>query len=463
MGTLSVNGTQPCGYNHQLDELANKRPRLYTGDENGTVQCDERESPQYPPHADVEASSTDKQQASAETGDIPLPTHSTDDLDDIRAMLATTTPPKSTANVPFHRGVFLAPMVRIGSLPTRLLSLRYGADLVWSPEIVDRAIIGCDRVVNAKTGVIEYLREGKQILTTHPTERDRMIFQLGSSSPEWAYKAIKFVTAHDEVAGVDLNCGCPKSFSTIGGMGAQLLGTPDLLCDILRAMRIAAPPHVSVTCKIRLLPTKEKTQALVRQILRTGCIDALTVHCRTKDMRPREMALLSRLAEVKEVVDEETQGRLPLICNGDAWDVREAKQIMQATGVSSVMIARGAEGNPSCFSPNGYASVADVIAPLWTKVALALDNHYGNTKYCIQSLAMKPSSSVVPSAPPVRSVRGWNKAKLSEVRTTLSRAKSNEEMAQVLGVDVEAAKSLPFDALVRSIDDTIAGTTQAFP
>jgi hypothetical protein len=32
----------------------------------------------------------------------------------------------------------------------RLLSLYYGAGLVWSPEVVDRAIIGSERVVDRK-------------------------------------------------------------------------------------------------------------------------------------------------------------------------------------------------------------------------------------------------------------------------------------------------------------------------
>lgn len=42
----------------------------------------------------------------------------------------------------------LAPMVRSGSLPMRLLSLYYGAGLVWGPEIVDKAIIGAERTVD---------------------------------------------------------------------------------------------------------------------------------------------------------------------------------------------------------------------------------------------------------------------------------------------------------------------------
>lgn len=368
----------------------------------------------------------------------------------IQAILDSEAIPESTARVSFREGLFLAPMVRIGSLPTRLLSLRYGADLVWSPEIVDRAIMGSDRVVDERTGMVSFLREGKQIFTTHPIERDRLIFQLGSASPRWAYEAISHVTAHDDVAGVDLNCGCPKPFSTIGGMGAQLLSTPDLLCSILKAMRKAAPPHIAVSCKIRLLPTKEATQSLVRQIIRTGTIDALTVHCRTKDMRPREKALTSRFEEVRQVVEEETGGKLPLIINGDAWDAKEAAIMMKATGVKAVMIARGAEGNPSCFRDSIVESVPEVIAPAWIRLALTFDNNYGNTKYCINSMAFKPSSCIVPNARPLPSTM-WNKQRLAEVRCKVSQAKSVEEIALALEVDVEAERQKPVEVALLEV------------
>jgi tRNA-dihydrouridine synthase 2 len=371
-----------------------------------------------------------------------------------KAILARTPLPKSTANVPFSHGLFLAPMVRIGSLPTRLLSLRYGADLVWSPEIVDRAIMGSDRVVDSRTGMVSFLREGKQIMTTHPIERSRLIFQLGSSSPEWAYQAITHVTAHDDVAGVDLNCGCPKPFSTIGGMGAQLLSTPDLLCSVLEAMRKAAPPHISVSCKIRLLPTKEATQALVRQIIRTGTIDALTVHCRTKDMRPREKALTSRFQEVQQVVQEETGGKLPLIINGDAWDANEAAAMMKATGVKAVMIARGAEGNPSCFQSQGVESVADKIAPDWARLALTFDNNYGNTKYCISSMAFRPSSSIVPNSRPLPGPTS-RKQQLQELRSKVAQSKRVEEIAAALGVNVEEEKKKPAELALLEVKQAL--------
>lgn len=37
----------------------------------------------------------------------------------------------------FRNKLILAPMVRVGTLPMRLLALRFGADIVYSEEIID--------------------------------------------------------------------------------------------------------------------------------------------------------------------------------------------------------------------------------------------------------------------------------------------------------------------------------------
>lgn len=44
--------------------------------------------------------------------------------------------------------IILAPMVRIGTLPTRLLALRHGADIVYSEEIIDWKFLKTYRQVN---------------------------------------------------------------------------------------------------------------------------------------------------------------------------------------------------------------------------------------------------------------------------------------------------------------------------
>lgn len=132
-------------------------------------------------------------------------------------------------------------------------------------------------------------------------------------------------------------------------MGANLLYTPALLCSILIDMRQAAPPSVAVHAKIRLLPDQQDTLALARATVRSNAVDCITVHCRTKDMRPREPALPTRMREISEEIEKVGEGKVKVGCNGDAWDVDEALKIKEQTGVISMMIARGAEANPSVF------------------------------------------------------------------------------------------------------------------
>lgn len=372
--------------------------------------------------------------------------------------------PLSTSPLSYENGIFLAPMVRIGTLPTRLLALEYGADLVWGPEIVDRAIIGTERRVHPTTGVVEFLKDDKLIYSCHPIERPYLVYQVGSSNPDLAAQAVRIVTAHDDVAAIDLNCGCPKPFSTHAGMGANLLYTPDLLCDILRAMRRAAPTHVAVTCKIRLLPKQDDTLRLVEQIVRTGAIECLTVHCRTKDMRPREPALLDRLGEIVDHVQRiaRSMGRkIPVVSNGDCWDAQVASGIKDLTGVTSTMIARGAEANPSCFRREGNLSVPETVAPKWVTYALALNNPLGNIKYCLGQLAFKPSDSIPKEAQRERMV---SKRQLSAIRTGIAQAKTLEDLARVFDIDPEAvrARNVETDILAQLRDALAArGGVQA--
>lgn len=79
------------------------------------------------------------------------------------------------------------------------------------------------------------------------------------------------------MAGIDVNMGCPKEYSTKGGMGAALLSDPDKIEKILSAL--VRGTHRPVTCKIRLLPSLEDTLSLVKRIERTG-IAAITIHGR---------------------------------------------------------------------------------------------------------------------------------------------------------------------------------------
>src|SRR2546430_16113488 len=71
---------------------------------------------------------------------------------------ATPHVPIPRNGVDYRNKIVLAPMVRSGELPSRLLALHYGADLVWGPETVDTAMIGTTRRVKPRTSCIEWTR-----------------------------------------------------------------------------------------------------------------------------------------------------------------------------------------------------------------------------------------------------------------------------------------------------------------
>ena len=300
--------------------------------------------------------------------------------------------------VDYRNKIVLAPMVRSGELPSRLLALRYGADLVWGPETVDRSMIGTTRKFNAVTSTIDFTRlpsnasrpatsplKESVIYRIHPTrEHAKLIFQIGTASPELAVEAAKLVAP--DVAGIDVNAGCPKPFSTSGGMGAALLQTPERLASILTALvkEVGEVHEIGISVKIRLLETPEKTEALVRTLCSTGII-GLTVHCRTTPMRPRERAIRDQLRMISNICKE--QG-VACLMNGDVKNKDEALQLVQEFDVDGAMIATAAEANPSCFrtgAEGGLLPWRDVVEQ-YMKIALEVENKWGNTKFLLSQL-----------------------------------------------------------------------------
>lgn len=53
-------------------------------------------------------------------------------------------------NFDYYNKIILAPMVRASKLPMRLLALRYGADLVYTDELIDLSLLCAKRRENGK-------------------------------------------------------------------------------------------------------------------------------------------------------------------------------------------------------------------------------------------------------------------------------------------------------------------------
>ncbi|EDQ87804.1 uncharacterized protein MONBRDRAFT_33161 [Monosiga brevicollis MX1] len=296
--------------------------------------------------------------------------------------------------------VMLAPMVRAGTLPTRLLALRYGADLVYSEELIDHRMLACRRVENPVLQTIDYIDgDGEVAFRTCAEEKNRVILQIGTSDPDRAARVAQMMAA--DVAGIDVNMGCPKPFSIKGDMGAALLRQPDRVRDILTSL--VATTTKPITCKIRVLPTLEETLNLVNIIQDAG-VAALGIHGRVPNQRPREPITDYQYEAIRAVAKA---CRIPVICNGGSLDMDSYDDILafrDKCGCSSVMVARAAQYNMSIFSPQGLKTQQEVVKD-YIKIAVDYNIVLDNMKYNVIKALHNLTTELGPQLHAVRTSR----------------------------------------------------------
>ena len=352
--------------------------------------------------------------------------------------------PLPKRGVDYRGKVVLAPMVRSGELPSRLLALKYGADLVWGPETVDRSMIGTTQRTNPRTGCIEWSRTSNNNQTNviyridPKRESEQLIYQIGTASPDYAVQAAALVAPY--VRGIDVNAGCPKPFSTSGGMGAALLRTPDLLCNILTALvtKVGIPHDIGISVKIRLLETPELTSELVNKLCKTGII-GLTIHCRTTPMRPRERAIRQQLRMIGGIC--RSHG-IACLMNGDVTSREEGLDLAKDYGVDGAMIATAAEANSSVFrtkEQGGLAPWREVIKE-YIQLAMSVENKWGNTKFLLSQL-MPGKSPVYQS---VQKSRNYTEVLTLLEITDANIAEKAKEIDHILSLDLPLVTKADF-------------------
>ncbi len=141
-------------------------------------------------------------------------------------------------------------------------------------------------------------------------------------------------------AGIDLNFGCSAPLVNRHRGGAALLDEPELLRRIAASVRNAVPPSIPVTAKMRLgiLDTDRALDCALA--LEAGGVSELAVHARTRQDGYRPPARWEWIAQIRQAV------RLPVIANGEVWNLADYRAIRQATGCADVMLGRGAVADP---------------------------------------------------------------------------------------------------------------------
>ena len=140
--------------------------------------------------------------------------------------------------------------------------------------------------------------------------------------------------------GVDLNFGCPAKQVNRHGGGAALLQDPEVLFQIVRAVRRAVPAHQVVTAKMRLGFDDDRRAEACAQALEAGGASEIVVHARTKADGYRPPAYWPRIEDIRALV------KTPLVANGEIWNVQDALRARAESGCHALMVGRGIVTNP---------------------------------------------------------------------------------------------------------------------
>lgn len=252
-------------------------------------------------------------------------------------------------DVQLESNIVFAPIAGFSEVGFRHMCAKYGAGLTYT------------ELVSAKG--LCYGNKGTQELLAREDFSSPCAVQLFGSDPEFMYKAAKDERlAKFEI--VDINMGCPVKKVFNNGDGSALMKNPDLITEIVQAVKEGAKRPVTV--KMRAGVDSGKPVAVECALAaQKGGASAVCVHPRYREQFYSGEADHSITKAVKEALD------VPVIANGDITDLRSLAGVRDLTGADGFMIGRGALGRPWIFSElNGGNGAHDVKADIYEHIAV---------------------------------------------------------------------------------------------
>ena len=304
----------------------------------------------------------------------------------------------------------LAPMVSQSDLPFRLLCRKYGSKLaytqmihaknyglsddfranhldVYAPgQVIDETALsgsqlncldglgrdfgpgGFGRYKNRMMSEEGYAEDHASFVnpvssTVYPDEGP-VVVQLAGHDPTLVADAALDIVKRTQgnVAGIDLNGGCPQKIARSGRYGAFLHEEePELYGDVLAKIRQTVPQNIGVSAKIRLPIDETQLKERIQRIVHSG-VDLITVHGRTlKENKTKVKHANWDAIRLAAQIARECSGNpdFPVIANGGIEYGSDVQKCLDHTGASAVMSSESLLENPALFATNGPYSVDD--------------------------------------------------------------------------------------------------------
>lgn len=221
--------------------------------------------------------------------------------------------------------VVIAPMAGISNPAFRVICKEFGAGLIYTEMVSDKALY----YENEKTIGMTDVEEGEHPLT----------MQIFGHDIETMVYAAKLLDTKTDCDIIDINMGCPVTKIVKSQAGSALMKDVDHATKMTKVVVEAVEKPVTVKMRIGWDMDQITCVDLAKGLEAVG-VKAIAVHGRTKKQMYEGHADWSYIKQVKEAVT------IPVMGNGDIRSGEDAKRMLDETGCDAVMIGRGVLGDP---------------------------------------------------------------------------------------------------------------------
>jgi tRNA-dihydrouridine synthase B len=233
-------------------------------------------------------------------------------------------------NFPFT----LAPMVGLSHVAMRSLLQDYmpqGAKTYWPTEMLNSRKLPSQEV-------------GQTPETLRTLRDDFLVPQILGNELKYIAPTLEKLKSMN-VAGIDINMGCPVSKALKHNYGVALMGDPEYAWKIVSETKSCS--HVPVTVKLRAGidfiddPKKQEEYFFhfTDGLIKAGA-DLLCLHPRMAVQKRKGRADWEQIKKLKE------RSSVPIIGNGDVQIWEDAIRMLEETGCDGVMIGRALTARP---------------------------------------------------------------------------------------------------------------------
>ncbi|XP_068189768.1 tRNA-dihydrouridine(47) synthase [NAD(P)(+)]-like [Antennarius striatus] len=237
--------------------------------------------------------------------------------------------PCEKRQVDFKDKLYLAPLTTCGNLPFRRVCKRFGADIT------------CGEMAMC-TNLLQGQQSEWALLKRHESE-DVFGVQVEGCFPDTMTRCAELINNHTEVDFVDINSGCPIDLVYKKGGGCGLMTRTRKFEQIIKGMNYVLDVPLTVKIRTGVQEKSNIAHKLIPEMKKWG-VSMVTLHGRSREQRYTKLADWDYINTCSQLASP-----VPLFGNGDILSYEDAMKARE-TGVSGIMIARGALIKPWIFT-----------------------------------------------------------------------------------------------------------------